>query len=403
MAWRRINVHRAAERGDKAILSRYLDAGGDVELHDQDFGATPVHWACLRGKLDAVSLLLSCGANLESRTVSEGTPLVWASMGGDPSVVEFLIDKGADVHAVTQGRGTALHHAASYGHPEAVSLLLASGADPSAVDKDGRRPGDKFDMEVTEGARRAVLASLGSTAHGHAHAHAHARARHTHRHSSPQALSPPKSHCSSQSGGGRRKRYSRGQSRSSNPFDQGSDRGGGEHSPASTSPSIMPSPSHPSMRSQSGEGGAGAGAGARGWGGYSAGWERESTADKAPYSAGQDSLPIDDDPELDSLRRKAEEGGATSELMGEGIEDLDGSVKKALADMDRHVEAIRRVKETREACLRALVEVRVIAQDPTPELVWGDLGSCEFPLRSEMLTFILCSALWYIGLGLGFR
>lgn len=47
MAWRRIDVHRAVERGDIAVLKRYLDAGEDVEKKDEEYGAAPVHWAAL--------------------------------------------------------------------------------------------------------------------------------------------------------------------------------------------------------------------------------------------------------------------------------------------------------------------------------------------------------------------
>lgn len=47
MALRRIDVHRAVERGDIAVLKRYLDAGGDVEKRDEEYGAAPVHWAAL--------------------------------------------------------------------------------------------------------------------------------------------------------------------------------------------------------------------------------------------------------------------------------------------------------------------------------------------------------------------
>lgn len=47
MAWRRIDVHRAAERGDVAVLERYLKAGGDPERKDLKYGAAPIHWASL--------------------------------------------------------------------------------------------------------------------------------------------------------------------------------------------------------------------------------------------------------------------------------------------------------------------------------------------------------------------
>lgn len=40
-------MHRAVERGDLAVLTRYLEAGGDVEKKDTEYGAAPVHWASL--------------------------------------------------------------------------------------------------------------------------------------------------------------------------------------------------------------------------------------------------------------------------------------------------------------------------------------------------------------------
>ncbi|CAM9458289.1 unnamed protein product [Laminaria digitata] len=160
MASRRIDVHRAVERGDLAVLARYLDAGGDVEKKDTEYGAAPVHWASLRGKVDALSLLLEHGAGLESRTGTDGTPLVWGCMGGDAQVVRYLLEKGADIDAVTKGKGTALHHATNSGHPEVVAILLEKGADPNAQDNRGERPGDRFDREVVDAVRRAITKVL---------------------------------------------------------------------------------------------------------------------------------------------------------------------------------------------------------------------------------------------------
>ena len=59
MVSRRIDVHRAVERGDLAVLTRYLDAGGDVEKKDTEYGAAPIHWATLvrfHYQNDAVSI-----------------------------------------------------------------------------------------------------------------------------------------------------------------------------------------------------------------------------------------------------------------------------------------------------------------------------------------------------------
>ncbi|CAM9653041.1 unnamed protein product [Ectocarpus sp. 8 AP-2014] len=166
MAWRRIDVHRAVERGDLAVVKRYLDAGGDPENKDEEYGAAPVHWAALRGRSDALSLLLERGGDVESRTSTDGTPLVWGCMGGNAPVVRLLLERGANISAKTRGKGTALHHATHSGHPEVVALLLQNGANPKAEDNRGDRPGDKFDPEVTDSNRRSIKKALARVTRG---------------------------------------------------------------------------------------------------------------------------------------------------------------------------------------------------------------------------------------------
>ncbi|CAM9613835.1 unnamed protein product [Ectocarpus sp. 4 AP-2014] len=166
MAWRRIDVHRAVKREDLAVVKRYLDAGGDPEKKDEEYGAAPVHWAALRGRADALSLLLERGGDVESRTSTDGTPLVWGCMGGNAPVVRLLLERGAKISAKTKGKGTALHHATHSGHPEVVALLLQNGANPKAEDNRGDRPGDKFDPEVTDSNRRAIKKALARVTRG---------------------------------------------------------------------------------------------------------------------------------------------------------------------------------------------------------------------------------------------
>lgn len=67
-----------------------------------------------RGRVEALRLLVDHGADLESRTGTDGTPLVWGCMGGDAQVVRHLLERGANISAVTRvrrgGGGVGLGH-----------------------------------------------------------------------------------------------------------------------------------------------------------------------------------------------------------------------------------------------------------------------------------------------------
>lgn len=84
----------------------YKDATRYHRAHDPCPFRSLLVWCVLkqRGKVIAVSLLLDKGADVESRTATDGTPLVWGCMGGDPKVVQLLLKRGADINACTTVR-----------------------------------------------------------------------------------------------------------------------------------------------------------------------------------------------------------------------------------------------------------------------------------------------------------
>ena len=69
-----------------------------------------------------------------------GTPLLWAAVTGRAEAIELLIGRGADVNAVGRDGGTALHAAAFLGHEKAVDVLVRNGAKVNAANKRGSTP-----------------------------------------------------------------------------------------------------------------------------------------------------------------------------------------------------------------------------------------------------------------------
>ena len=91
-------------------------------------------------------LLLSKGADSDIMGVKWGvfrmTPLHLAAEAGFPDVVEILLSSGADINSRTGGTNsvTPLHIAAGRDHWHVTELLLKNDAEVNAKDSNGKTP-----------------------------------------------------------------------------------------------------------------------------------------------------------------------------------------------------------------------------------------------------------------------
>jgi len=91
-------------------------------------------------RLDIIDLVLSAGANVNSRDKEQRTPLHVAVWGGGGRVAEILLEHGADVNATDRSGTTPLHMAAQKLNAEACKLLLQHGADHNVRERHGDTP-----------------------------------------------------------------------------------------------------------------------------------------------------------------------------------------------------------------------------------------------------------------------
>ena len=121
--------HKAVQTGDINQVKVLISKGADVNSKG-DSRRTPLHLTAITGRNDIAELLIANGANLEARSdVHAGlTPLHWAILSGHKNVVQLLISKGADVNRTDSNGITPLHGALIVGNKEIEDILIAKGA-----------------------------------------------------------------------------------------------------------------------------------------------------------------------------------------------------------------------------------------------------------------------------------
>ena len=172
----RTALHRAAERGNRAICVSLLESGANIKARDWN-GDQPLHSAARRNQAAVCELLVAHGADVTARNGGGQTPLMlavgnelnkfsachslisndsvnlsnWydsyplhiAGRQGDIETVQLLVNYGAYTNVVAGYSGQTPLHAAAGGSndcPELCEILLKHGAKINALDEDGNQP-----------------------------------------------------------------------------------------------------------------------------------------------------------------------------------------------------------------------------------------------------------------------
>ncbi len=147
----------ASRTGSGELAELLLKSGANIAAADPAFGETALMVAAAQNQGDAVRVLLSHDAGVNSRTAVltynkdrfglEGvltilphgswTPLMYAAREGAMDSVRVLCEAGADVNLADPDGSNALLLAIENGHYDTAALLLEKGADPNVADATG--------------------------------------------------------------------------------------------------------------------------------------------------------------------------------------------------------------------------------------------------------------------------
>lgn len=128
---------QASRINNTEIAKLLIDAGANVNIQIDYFGAMPLHCAALNSSIDVARMLIDAQANVNFQNKDGETPLHWAARGRKPyevnskkkkETVQLLIDKGADVNVVDIIDLTPLDIAFDYDNEDAAQLLINAGA-----------------------------------------------------------------------------------------------------------------------------------------------------------------------------------------------------------------------------------------------------------------------------------
>ncbi len=111
----------AVRKSDVAGVKAAIAKGANVNFKYR-YDRSALSFACDRGNLEVVKLLLDAGAEINAKDSFYGaTPLDWAAYKGSPELIRLLLDKGAT------GKESVLRSAVQQGQLEVLKVVLEKG------------------------------------------------------------------------------------------------------------------------------------------------------------------------------------------------------------------------------------------------------------------------------------
>ena len=111
-----MNIWDASKYGNIATITEIIVKQPEAVNRLDSNGATPLHWACVGGKVQAIKVLLESGALIDTPAANQKSPpLHWAVAKGKVDSMLELIKAGANADLRDEKGCSVLHVAAQNG------------------------------------------------------------------------------------------------------------------------------------------------------------------------------------------------------------------------------------------------------------------------------------------------
>jgi ankyrin repeat protein len=147
------HIDEAIAVGDTTWLkSHFKENPGKINTSDS-FGCTPLEWAIEYGRQEVIDLLMGLDIDIDCENTYGRTALHEFSADGNINAISFLLSYGADINVKSSRDSmTPLMCAAQNGRISAVKFLLSRGADVNLKNNDGK---SAMQLAITASKRKA--------------------------------------------------------------------------------------------------------------------------------------------------------------------------------------------------------------------------------------------------------
>jgi len=108
---------------DTSVVELLLDKGANIDIKDNEYSFTPLHYAARFGREDVADVLIARGANINAKDKWDFQPIHWAAYHDRADVIELLLSKGADINAKTSLGQTPLQLAQERRNTKTIEVL----------------------------------------------------------------------------------------------------------------------------------------------------------------------------------------------------------------------------------------------------------------------------------------